>query len=114
MSPLPVVEYTGAARCLTSNARRPDYRLLSQDASGGHCQSPRAALTKLVRAYFTSTSRRACARSLKVARMPPCGRAEDKRRCRKLVCSAPRLLPPERGNFQQACVYRNLNPEVVV
>jgi hypothetical protein len=51
------------------------------------------ALTKSVRAYFSSTNRRACARGLRIARMLLCGRAEDKRHCRKVVCSAPRLLP---------------------
>jgi hypothetical protein len=78
----------GAATCLKSSAPRPDYRLLSLDANGGHCQSPLPALTRSVRAYFTSTSRRACARGLRVARMHHCGRAKDRRHCRKLAYSA--------------------------
>ena len=104
MSLLSVAEEFGAATCL-SNAHRPDYRLLSPDANGGHCQSPRPALTRSVRAYFTSTSRRACARGLRLARMHLCGRPEDKRHCRKAACSAPRLLPPSVGNFR-ALVWR--------
>jgi hypothetical protein len=73
------------------NAPRPDYRLSCPDASGGRCRSPRLALTKSVRAYFTSTGHRACASSL--SRMHRCGRAEDKRHCRKAAYSADRLGP---------------------
>src|ERR1700738_1545998 len=87
---LSLADQLGAATCLKSSAPRPDYRLLCLDANGGPCQGPQPALTKSVRAYFTSTSRRACARGLRGAQMHLCGRAKDKRRCRKVDCSAPR------------------------
>jgi hypothetical protein len=78
----------GAAKCL-SNAPLPECRWLSPDANGGHCQSPRPALTKSVRASFTFTSHRACASSLSAARM----HHKDRRRCRRVGCSGTRRAP---------------------
>jgi hypothetical protein len=88
---LSLTDQPGAATCPTSNAPRPDYRLLSLDANGAHCQSPRPALTKSVRAYFISTNRRVCASNLSAAQTHHCGRAKDKRHCRKPAYSANRL-----------------------
>jgi hypothetical protein len=96
---LSLADQLGAATCLKSSAPRPDYRLLCLDANGGRYRGQQPALTKSVRAYFTSTNRRVCASSSSAARMRLCGRAKDKRRCRKVACLAPRLLPPGVGDF---------------
>jgi hypothetical protein len=59
-----------------SNARPPDYKLLSLDASGGHCPGPRPPSTKSVRACFPFIGRRVCASSSRAGLIGLCGRAK--------------------------------------